>query len=178
MISRKNITKIKFFFTGNGYHRANFIRKKKLFKGIGDNISFQPRKLPDDPHLIMFHNNITVGSGVTFICHDTTYKVINYLENNSTEIYYGCIEVLSNVYIGANSIILPNVRIGPNVIIGAGSVITKDVPPGSIVAGVPAKVIGNFEDFVEKRKLKGLKNNQESNFDIWENFYRIRETKF
>ena len=54
----------------------------------------------------------------------------------------GCIEVMDNVFIGSNSIIMPNVRIGSNVIIAAGSIVTKDVPSGVIVAGTPATIIG------------------------------------
>ncbi|MDI6744686.1 MAG: acyltransferase [Thermodesulfovibrionales bacterium] len=45
------------------------------------------------------------------------------------------------VRIGANSTILPGIKIGRNSLIGAGSVVTKDVPPDSVVAGTPAKVI-------------------------------------
>ena len=44
-------------------------------------------------------------------------------------------------FIGARAIILPGVRIGDNCVVGAGSVVTKDTPPGTIVAGNPAKVI-------------------------------------
>ena len=46
-----------------------------------------------------------------------------------------------NVWIGAGSIILPNVRIGKNSVVGAGSVVTKDVAAYSVVAGNPAKLI-------------------------------------
>ena len=48
--------------------------------------------------------------------------------------------------------ILYDVTIGSNVIIGAGSIVTKDIPDGSVAVGVPCKVVGTFEDFVEKRK--------------------------
>lgn len=47
----------------------------------------------------------------------------------------------NDVWIGIRSIILPGVRIGEGTIVGAGAVVTKDVPPWSIVGGVPAKVI-------------------------------------
>ncbi|MBI5638827.1 MAG: N-acetyltransferase [Nitrospirae bacterium] len=49
------------------------------------------------------------------------------------------------VRIGANSTILPGVRIGRNSLVGAGSVVTKDVPPDSVVAGNPAKVIKTID---------------------------------
>lgn len=57
-----------------------------------------------------------------------------------------------NVFIGANTTILTNVTIGSNVIIAAGSLVNKDVPDGKIVAGVPAKVIGEVNDLAEERK--------------------------
>jgi acetyltransferase-like isoleucine patch superfamily enzyme len=59
---------------------------------------------------------------------------------------------MDNVFIGSGSVIMPNVRIGPNVIVAAGSIVTKDVPEVVIVAGIPAKVIGSFDDFYEKHK--------------------------
>jgi acetyltransferase-like isoleucine patch superfamily enzyme len=49
------------------------------------------------------------------------------------------------VRIGANSTILPGIKIGRNSLIGAGSVVTKDVPPDSVVAGNPAKVIKKID---------------------------------
>ena len=76
----------------------------------------------------------------------------NLLKNGLSEykVFYGTIEVCDNVFIGANSIIMPNVKIGKNVIIGAGSVVTKDVNDDCIVAGVPAKVVGNTDDYAKK----------------------------
>ncbi len=46
-----------------------------------------------------------------------------------------------NVWIGANAVVVPGVRIGTGSIIGAGAVVTKDVEPYSIMGGVPAKLI-------------------------------------
>ena len=51
------------------------------------------------------------------------------------------------MFIVANSTILYDVTIGDNVIIGAGSLVNKDIPEGTVAAGVPAKVIGQFDDY-------------------------------
>lgn len=55
----------------------------------------------------------------------------------------GSIVIDDDVWIAANCTITPNVRIGRGAIVGAGAVVTKDVPPYAVVAGVPAKIIGN-----------------------------------
>jgi len=48
--------------------------------------------------------------------------------------------------------VLPNVKIGNKVIIGAGSIVTKDIPDNSVAVGNPARVIGTYDDYVEKSK--------------------------
>lgn len=50
-------------------------------------------------------------------------------------------EIGNNVLVGAKAIIMPGVTIGNNVVIGANSVVTKNIPSGSVVVGIPAKVI-------------------------------------
>jgi maltose O-acetyltransferase len=64
----------------------------------------------------------------------------------------------SGVWIGARVILLPGVRIGDNAIVAAGAVVTRDVPPWSVVGGVPARVIkyrraenNNFDQSTDKR---------------------------
>lgn len=132
--------------------RNRYIVKHNIFKCVGKNFFFQPRVIPSDPELIKFHNNVIVTSNVTFVTHDVFHLGLNYLNQGEFLYNNGCIEVMDNVFIGCNSTILSNIKIGPNVVIGAGSVVTKDVPPNSVVAGNPAKVIGTFEDYVSKRK--------------------------
>lgn len=46
-----------------------------------------------------------------------------------------------NAWIGARAVILPGITVGENAIVGAGAVVTKDVPPGAIVGGTPAKLM-------------------------------------
>lgn len=148
---RKLLTKTRFMFILSGDDRAAYLKNKNVLRGAGENVFFQPRKMPNDPNLIKFHNNISVASGVTFISHDVMHRVFNVKNQASLSLHEGCIEIMDNVFIGSNAIILPDVRIGPNAIVAAGAIVTKDVPPGTIVGGVPAKVVGSFEDLEHRR---------------------------
>lgn len=138
--------------------RTRYIyRHRNLFHGVGNNLMFQPRNFPSDPELIAFGNNVMVASDVSFITHDITSAMINHKYGEALcKPWGGVIKVGDNVMIGAKTMILPDVKIGNNVVIAAGSVVTKDIPDNSIVGGVPAKVIGDFNKLVEKRKQTKL----------------------
>ena len=83
--------------------------------------------------------------------------------DHKTPIYYQphvnglFVTIKEDVWIGANAIIMPNVTIGRGAIVGAGAVVTKDVQPFSIVAGVPAKKIG--ERFSRAKQKTAMKIN-------------------
>lgn len=64
----------------------------------------------------------------------------------------GRVTIGNNVFIGAGSIILPNVKIGNNVIVGAGSIVSRTIPDNSVALGTPARIICSYEEFVEKKK--------------------------
>jgi acetyltransferase-like isoleucine patch superfamily enzyme len=69
-----------------------------------------------------------------------------------------------NVLVGANAVILEGVRIGTNSVIGAGAVVTKNIPPFSVAAGMPAKVIKQFNEKTASKTnlVKELREIQEN----------------
>ena len=73
------------------------------------------------------------------IMHDNSIGDFTTVAPNAVSL--GCIKVGQAAYIGANSTILPTLTIGENAVVGAGAVVTKDVEPGKVVAGVPARVL-------------------------------------
>ncbi|MDY0315507.1 MAG: acyltransferase [Bacteroidales bacterium] len=61
-----------------------------------------------------------------------------------------------NVFLGANAVVLPGVKVGDNSIIGAGAVVTKDVAEGIVVGGNPAKFISSVKDYMQKCKDRNV----------------------
>lgn len=158
-VFKNQLIRLFYFCIPSAGRRSKMLKKKHFFYSMGENVHFQPRHLPADPKFIKLHNNICIASGVTFINHDILHAVLNNMDKDGKikcQSHLGCIEVMDNVFIGSNSIILPNVRINENVIIGAGSIVTKDVPANSVVAGVPARVIGSFNDVAARRKAESM----------------------
>ena len=107
-----------------------------------------------EPWLITLGENVHVTTDVKFVTHDggtlLFRRFVPDLEITKP------IVVGDNVYIGTNSIILPGVTIGSNVVIGAGSVVSKDIPDGSVVAGVPARVIKTTDEYFKKIQHESL----------------------
>lgn len=81
---------------------------------------------------VMFAPNVTLCTGTHPVHPGLREKRAQY----NRSIYIG-----NNVWIGANSVILPGVHIGDNTVIGAGSVVTKDIPANVVAVGTPCKVI-------------------------------------
>jgi maltose O-acetyltransferase len=113
---------------------------------LGNNVDIIDTFFFDPSHcfLISIGDNCTICPNVRLIAHDaSTKKHLGYTK-------IGRIEIKENCFIGDSVIVLPGVTIGPNAIVGAGAVVVKDVPPGKIVSGNPAREINTLDNYLLK----------------------------
>ena len=93
--------------------------------------------------LLKIGDNVSISNS-TLLLHDASInKELNFVK-------IGKITIGNNVFVGAGSIILPNVSIENNVIIGAGSVVSKNIPDDVVAVGNPIRVIGTYDAYMDK----------------------------
>ena len=102
------------------------------------------------PELIEIGDNFVSAPGSIILSHDSSmlYKT-GMIRAEKTIIG-------DNVFIGANAVVLPGVKIGSNVIVGAGSVVTKNIKDGLVIAGNPAKIICTIDEYIDKCKSRSV----------------------
>lgn len=115
----------------------NYLRKKGV--RIGKNCFVQTLKIANEHYLVAMGDHVAVAAGVQFITHDGAASW--FFRDELQAGVFGTITLGNNVFVGMNSIILPNTHIGNNCLIGAGSVIRGNFPDNSVIMGNPAKVI-------------------------------------
>lgn len=96
------------------------------------------------PNMVEIGDNFISAPGSIVLSHDASLYV------HTGKYRIEKTKIGSNVFLGANSIVLPGVTIGNNVIVGAGSVVTKDVIDNSVVCGNPAKFYCTVEAYISK----------------------------
>ena len=126
---------------------------------IGKNVVFlSPATCSIDvtrPSLVEIGDDCFFNRGFTLLTHDWVSRV----SRNAFSVFLpssGKVKIGNNVSFGFNVTVLKGVTIGDNVFVGLGSIVTKDIPSNSIVAGVPAKVICSLDDYIERKKTESL----------------------
>lgn len=149
---RKDIVPFNRFFLGNYSVVEDF---STIANAVGDivigdhtrvglgNTIIGPVEIGNNVNLAQ---NITV-TGLNHNYHDVTIPISEQGVSTSK------VCIADNVWIGANSVVLPGVSIGSHSVVGAGSVVTRDVPPYSIALGNPAKIIKMY-DFDKKEWVR------------------------
>jgi acetyltransferase-like isoleucine patch superfamily enzyme len=121
---------------------------RKMGAQIGEGCFIVPTDLGTEPYLIKIGNHVAIAADVSFATHDGAVWVFR--DEVPDLQVFGPIVIEDNCIIGLRSIIFPNVRIGRNSVVAAGSVVINDVPPNSVVMGVPARSFGSMEKYREK----------------------------
>ena len=105
---------------------------------IGDHTRVGLHNTVIGPVTIGNHVNLAQGITVTALNHNFAEKGLRIDEQGVST---NPVTIGNDIWIGANAVILPGVTIGDHSVVAAGAVVTKDIPPHTLVAGVPAKII-------------------------------------
>lgn len=132
--------------------RGEYTTDKLIKMGltVGKNFNRLNGVILDPSHcwLIKIGDNVTIAPRVHILAHDASTKMfLDYTK-------IGCVNIGNNVFIGAESVVLPGVTIGNNVIIGANSTVTHNIPDNSVAVGSPARVICSLDDYLKKEKTR------------------------
>src|ERR1700742_1393183 len=97
-------------------------------------------------HLIEIGDEATLAPGVQILAHDASTK------RHLGWTRVGRVVIGRRVFVGAGTIILPDTTIGDDAIVGAGSVVCRDIAPGAVAVGNPAREVGRTEDYVARHR--------------------------
>ncbi|MFI3238971.1 MAG: acyltransferase [Bacteroidales bacterium] len=141
-----------FLISGSFKTPTNYLKSKGV--KIGTGCAIAPCHLSaKEGYLIEIGNYCRIAKDCEFFTHGGIFS-LQILKNDPKLDYFGKIKIGNYVSIGEGSKIMAGVTIGDNVIIGAGSVVTKSVPAGYMVAGNPIKCIGYTEEWYNTLKEK------------------------
>lgn len=115
---------------------------------IGENNLIGKGHWSSEPYLITVGNNCQLTD-----CKIFTHGGGNVLRDKHPDFdCFGKVNIGDYVYIGTNALIMPGVTIGDNALVAAGSVVTKSVPPRMVVAGNPARIICDIDQYYKRNK--------------------------
>jgi maltose O-acetyltransferase len=117
---------------------------------IGNNVYVAPWVLIDPvaAYLISIGDGSRLAPRVHILAHDATSREALGFTRLAP------VHIGSRVFLGADTLVLPGVTIGDDTVIGAGSLVSSDIPPGSLARGRPARVVGKSADFFDRRKAR------------------------
>lgn len=122
---------------------------------IGNDTYISPKAYIDlsSPKYIEIGKNCNIARNAMVLCHsgETKGGPLNLWKKYGGGRTYHKVTIGDNVFVGANSVILPGVHIGNNSIVGCNSVVSKNVESGSIVVGVPATEISTTKEMLRKK---------------------------
>ena len=130
---------------------TEYLRRWGGLPHIGIDTRIPTAAMIGDPELTWIGDNVLLST-CAIVGHDASASVLSRVYGEALAGVFGPTIIRDNVFIGYSAVILPGVTVGPNAIVGAGAVVTRDVPPDSVVVGVPARVISSVSELVERRR--------------------------
>jgi acetyltransferase-like isoleucine patch superfamily enzyme len=102
------------------------------------------------PELVELEEYVSLSRGCVILTH---WGATEFLQAKIGGPFFGKVHIGKGSILGVNVIVLPGVTIGEGCLIGAGSVVVKDIPPYSIAAGNPARVLKTIDEFIKSKKI-------------------------
>lgn len=136
----------------DGSEWAAWLARRGVLHAIGRDCSVQTNVTITDPSYVQLGDNVRL-SGCTLFGHDGSVNMLRRAYGGLLD-RVGPIDIRDHVFIGHGAIVLPGVTIGPHAIVAAGAVVSRDVPPNSIVAGVPARRVGALDAYVARLRQR------------------------
>jgi acetyltransferase-like isoleucine patch superfamily enzyme len=133
----------------SNHEHARYLRRWGGLQSIGENTTITRGAVFTDPAYVRIGSNCGI-SVATFIGHDGSIRVLNNAYGVRLDAV-GKIDIRDNSFIGYGAIIMPGVTIGPNSVVGAGAVITKDVPPNTVVGVAATRRLMSTEELVARK---------------------------
>ncbi len=131
-----------------GLEYSGYLKKWGKLHAMGNHCAINSGVVFTDPAYVSLGNNVHMAD-CTLIGHDASVAML-YGATGARLESVGKIVINDNVFIGHGAIVLHGVTIGPNAIVGAGAVVVRDVAPGDIVGGVPARAISTVASLTSR----------------------------
>lgn len=136
-----------------GSQRTRTSVLRRMGVRIGEGCRIYTTNFGSEPWLIRIGNRVCISNDVTFVNHHLNWP---FQEKYESLTGFDTIEIWDNCQIGVGALLLPGITIGPNSLVGAGSVVTKDVPPNSVAAGNPARVVCTMDEYEAKCRARHI----------------------
>jgi acetyltransferase-like isoleucine patch superfamily enzyme len=133
----------------SNHEYAKYLRRWGGLYSVGENTTITKGAVFTDPGYVRIGSNCGI-SVATFIGHDGSIRVLNNAYGVRLDAV-GKIDIRDNSFIGYGAIVMPGVTIGPNSVVGAGTVVTKDVPPNTVIGVASTRRLMSTDELVERK---------------------------